>query len=164
MSVEEKKEQLASLIGQAIERTASARGVTLPEGFSVLLERPRREGQGDWATNAAMKLSKVFGMPPVDLAREIAGNFEGGNRISSVEVAPPGFMNFTLSDGWLAEVIEEVLRAGDDYGRNDHGGGKRVQIEFVSANPTGPIHLGHGRERLRSGRIDALNQGCAIEV
>lgn len=145
MSVEEKKEQLASLIGQAIERTASARGVTLPESFSVLLERPRREGQGDWATNAAMKLSKVFGMPPVDLAREIAGNFEGGNRISSVEVAPPGFMNFTLSDGWLAEVIEEVLRAGDDYGRNDHGGGKRVQIEFVSANPTGPIHLGHGR-------------------
>lgn len=129
----------------AIEKTASAKGVSLPEGFTVLLERPKREGQGDWATNAAMKLSKVFGMPPIELAGEIAGNFEKGDRISSVEIAAPGFMNFTLSDDWLAEVVEDVLRARDAYGRNNRGLGKRVQVEFVSANPTGPIHLGHGR-------------------
>ncbi|MDR3331519.1 MAG: arginine--tRNA ligase [Synergistaceae bacterium] len=143
--MEDKKELLASIIGEALNKIASSKGVELPADFSVLLERPRRDGQGDWATNAAMKLAKSLGLSPMKLAEEISTEIKGCADIESIEVAPPGFVNFTLTSGWLAEAICAAISAGNDYGRNNSGRGRRVQVEFVSANPTGPIHLGHGR-------------------
>ena len=143
--MEGKKEFLARLIGDAVKAVADSRGLALPEDFVVLLERPKREGQGDLATNAAMQLAKVFRVSPMELAKEIAANITAGDQIAAVEVAHPGFMNFTLSDSWIKEMIEAVLSKGSDYGRNNLGEGRSVQVEFVSANPTGPIHLGHGR-------------------
>lgn len=143
--MEDKRERLAQLVKEAIEAVAAARRVELPSGTGVLLERPKREGQGDWATNAAMQLCKVFKTSPVDLAREIAANIQKGGIIESIEIAGPGFMNFTLSSAWIADMIKDIIRRQDDYGRNNQGAGRKVQVEFVSANPTGPIHLGHGR-------------------
>lgn len=143
--MEDVKEGLALLIQNAIEKVASQKGVILPEGFAVLLERPKREGQGDFATNAAMQLCKVFKTPPAALAAEFIANIKNGGIIKSLEVAGPGFLNITLSDTWVSDVIRSVLSADGDYGRNNMGEGKKVQVEFVSANPTGPIHLGHGR-------------------
>ena len=143
--MEEKKEFLVRLITDAVRVVADSRGLELPSDFTVLLERPKREGQGDLATNAAMQLAKVFRISPVELAKEIVSNIKIGEQISAVEVAHPGFMNFTLSDNWIQDMIKTVISQGSDYGRNNLGGGRSVQVEFVSANPTGPIHLGHGR-------------------
>ncbi len=143
--MEDKTQKLAKTILEAVERLAGEKGVSLPEGFNVLLERPKREGQGDWATNAAMKLSKLFQMSPMALAGEIASRTEKGADIETIEVAPPGFMNISLTNNWIGHTLSSVLAQGSDYGRNADGKGRRVQVEFVSANPTGPIHLGHGR-------------------
>lgn len=141
----DKTQMLSQKVMDAVKRYAEDKGATLPDGFSVMLERPRREGQGDWATNAAMKLCKAFHMQPMALATEIAAMIDKGSDIKHIEAAAPGFLNFTLTNTWIADVIKRVLSEGVDYGRNSSGGGKRVQVEFVSANPTGPIHLGHGR-------------------
>jgi arginyl-tRNA synthetase len=143
--MENKKDQLTNVVKCAVISAASERGAVLPEDFSVQLERPKRAGQGDWATSTAMKLSKVFSVSPMELAQEISGRIERGDLIDSIEVAPPGFMNFTLTNNWIADTLINVLSAGENYGRNNSGEGRRVQVEFVSANPTGPIHLGHGR-------------------
>ena len=143
--MEDKKKLLSSIIAKAVQDAASSRGVALPADFSVLIERPKRENQGDWATNAAMKLAKVFQTSPMELAAEIASHMDRSSDIASVEIAPPGFMNFKMTSNWIAETITNAISMGGDYGRNESGARKRVQVEFVSANPTGPIHLGHGR-------------------
>jgi arginyl-tRNA synthetase len=145
----DKREELAALIKSAAIAVADSRGAQLPDNFSVLIERPKREGQGDWATNAAMQLAKVCRAKPMELAGEMVSHLREMTAknadIASVEAAAPGFLNFTMTNNWIASLIAEALAKGDDYGRNDSGGGRRVQVEFVSANPTGPIHLGHGR-------------------
>ncbi len=139
------KEQLSAKILEAVQSVAADKGVELPANFSVLLERPKREGQGDWATNAAMQLAKVFRVSPLELAQQILSRLQAGELLRHAEAAAPGFMNFTLGDNWISGVVETVLTQREAYGKNDIGGGRRVQVEFVSANPTGPIHLGHGR-------------------
>lgn len=143
--MEEKVEKISSYIKDVITALAAERGVELPLTFDIAMERPRREGQGDLSTNAAMKLTKIFSMPPMDLACEIAHRAEGSCDIEKIEAARPGFINITLSNSWIEETIEHILKKGADYGRNNEGANKKVQVEFVSANPTGPIHLGHGR-------------------
>ncbi|MDR1020822.1 MAG: arginine--tRNA ligase [Synergistaceae bacterium] len=143
--MEDKREKLALLIREAIDGAASSRGLETPEGFSVLLERPRHEGQGDWATNAAMQLAKVFRVKPSELAEDIASRLGDCGGVASVEVALPGFLNFTLASDWITDTIRDALAKGKDFGRSGIGRGRRIQVEFVSANPTGPIHLGHGR-------------------
>ncbi len=143
--MENKKDTLALLIKEAIDIVAVNRGIELPEGFTVQLERPKRDGQGDWATNTAMQLCKIFKIAPTELANEIISNIKKGDSIEFIEIAGPGFMNFKLSNAWIEDTIKNVLKLGKTYGRNNQGHGKRVQVEFVSANPTGPIHLGHGR-------------------
>jgi arginyl-tRNA synthetase len=139
------KQKTASLIKAAVESVAADAGIELPDDFSVLLDRPKIARRGDWTTNAAMKFSKLFGMSPIELASQISGKVEKGNVIERIEVAAPGFINIALTKNWMAETIESVMILGDKYGSNDAGKGRKVQVEFVSANPTGPLHLGHGR-------------------
>lgn len=138
-------ETLKELVSASLASIAEEKGQPLPEGFEVRLERPRQEGHGDWATNIAMQLAKSFGCPPRDLAALIIERIAGNDVIEKIEIAGPGFMNFTLTPRWMTEVISEALEKKGDYGRTDHGKGRRVQVEFVSANPTGPLHMGHGR-------------------
>jgi arginyl-tRNA synthetase len=145
IGMEDKKEKLALLIRKAVDEAASSRGMKVPDGFSVLLERPKREGQGDWATNAAMQLAKAFHAKPSELAEEIASRLGACGDMAAAEVAMPGFLNFTLKNSWIADTIKDALEKGKNYGSSDSGHGRRIQVEFVSANPTGPIHLGHGR-------------------
>jgi arginyl-tRNA synthetase len=143
--MDDKKEKLALLIREAIDDVASSRGLKAPDAMSILLERPKREGQGDWATNAAMQLAKVFRVKPVELAYDIASRLGDCGGIASVEVAAPGFLNFTLANRWIIDTIKDAIEKGPDFGRGNSGLGRKIQVEFVSANPTGPIHLGHGR-------------------
>lgn len=113
----------------------------------VILTRPARLEHGDWSTNAALAVAKRSGRPPRELALELASvlGAAGIEHVESVEVAGPGFVNFHLSPAWLHDTLREVVADGvDDYATHDFGAGERVQIEFVSANPTGPLHVGNG--------------------
>ena len=132
---------------RAVRSVAEELGKPVPEGTAFELERPRHEGQGDRSASAAMQLSKAFSMPPRTLADRIVARLseDGSGFFDKIEVAGPGFVNFFLSKKWFASVADEVLSRGDRYGSLDLGGGRKVQVEFVSANPTGPLHIGHGR-------------------
>lgn len=138
-------EELQKLIESAVGKIAEKYEAQLPEKFTVRLERPRQEGHGDWATNVAMQLAKPFGKNPRELAEQIVSALEESELVASAEVAGPGFINLRLSASWVADTLKTVLEKGADFGRANDGKGQKIQIEFVSANPTGPLHLGHGR-------------------
>ncbi len=114
---------------------------------AVHLERPARREHGDWSTNVALVTAKAARRPPRQLAADLAARLEADPppHVSGVEVAGPGFVNFHLDDTWLHDVLRTVIAEGEDtYATSDIGRGERIQIEFVSANPTGPIHVGNG--------------------
>lgn len=119
----------------------------LPEGElpTPQVDHTRDPKHGDLATNAAMVLAKKAGMPPRDLATTIISRLPENTVITQCDIAGPGFINFHISQASNIAVVEAILSAGDQYGRSDEGRGRRVQVEFVSANPTGPLHVGHGR-------------------
>lgn len=119
-----------------------------PGGSSeVHLERPGNRGHGDFSTNVALALAKRNGRNPRELAQDLVNalSVAGIDHVEAVEIAGPGFVNFRLSPSWLHDRIREVVRAGRNYGRSQIGAGTRVLVEFVSANPTGPVHAGHAR-------------------
>lgn len=125
----------------------AAEGV-LPAGLAVervAVEPPRDESHGDLATNAAMVLAKAAGTKPRDLAEHLAGRLRVADGIETVEVAGPGFINMRLAPTVWQDCLRAALRAGEDYGRSDLGRGAPVNVEYVSANPTGPLHIGHVR-------------------
>jgi arginyl-tRNA synthetase len=111
----------------------------------VVVEPPRDPSHGDMAANAAMVLAKDAGQKPRELAEKIAEKLRADDLIAKVDVAGPGFINFTLHPRAWAEELRVVLAAGSDYGRSEIGQGEKVNVEYVSANPTGPMHVGHGR-------------------
>ena len=120
----------------------------LPEGLdfaNVAVEPPRDAAHGDMATNAAMVLAKPAKMKPRDIAEKLAETLAGDDRVSSADVAGPGFLNLRLAPVIWQSVLGAVLEGGLDYGRSDMGANKRVNVEYVSANPTGPLHVGHTR-------------------
>jgi arginyl-tRNA synthetase len=111
----------------------------------IVVEPPRDPTHGDMATNAAMVLAKDAGKKPRELAENIAAKLRADDKVASVEVAGPGFINLTLKPNVWGEELRLVLEAGKDYGRSEIGKGEKVNVEYVSANPTGPMHVGHGR-------------------
>src|SRR5499427_5667318 len=121
---------------------------TLPAGIDqsrIVVEPPREAAHGDMATNAAMVLAKDAGRKPRELAEAIAAKLAADGAVAKAEVAGPGFINLTLKrEAWI-EALRAVLEAGAHYGRNDAGQGDAVNVEYVSANPTGPMHVGHCR-------------------
>lgn len=116
--------------------------VALPD---VAVERPQRPEHGDYATSLALRLARSAHANPLALAEALARHLPASDVVGEVSVAAPGFVNFRLSESWLARQVDAVLAVGDRFGDVDLGGGQRVQVEFVSANPTGPLHIGNGR-------------------
>lgn len=117
----------------------------IPAAEKLAVMRPKDRAHGDWATNVAMQLAKKAGMKPSDLAELFAESLQEAEGIARVEVAGPGFINITLDSASAAAVVDEVLKQGADFGKNTHLSGKTLNLEFVSANPTGPIHIGGTR-------------------
>lgn len=144
--VKKTKNDLRQAVLDAMER-AVAQGALPAEPIPVFtVEVPADRSNGDYATNAAMACAKAFRMPPRKIAEEIASRVElAGTFFSRCEIAGPGFLNFFLSDGYYAAILQDIRACGKDYGRSDYGRGKRVMVEFVSANPTGPMHMGNAR-------------------
>jgi arginyl-tRNA synthetase len=142
------RDHLALAVSHAVTTVAARDGLDLAvDPASVHLERPARREMGDWSTNIAMVNAKKVGTNPRALATSLVEVLaaDPAAHVTSVEVAGPGFINFRLDDGWLYDALAEVLVEGEDsYARPDVGHGERVQVEFISANPTGPIHVGNG--------------------
>jgi len=139
------KDQVVELIGGAIAQLITDGVLTGDDVPTPQVDHTRDPKHGDLATNIAMVLSKRAGMAPRDLAAAVIAHIPENKIISRYDIAGPGFINFHISQESNLEVVEKILEAGADFGRTDEGNGKRVQVEFVSANPTGPLHVGHGR-------------------
>jgi arginyl-tRNA synthetase len=112
---------------------------------AIELERPAKPEHGDWSTNVALQLARPAGRKPREVAEALVRHLTLPDSVAKVEVAGAGFINFFLTHAWLAGTVRDVERAGDEWGRSDAAEHERIQVEFVSANPTGPLHLGHGR-------------------
>ncbi len=139
------RETVTQLVSEAISGAIADGAISLACTPPVEIERPRDHSHGDWATSVALRCSKEAGMPPRDIAALIAERIAGHADIASVEVAGPGFINLKLSASALQRVLRDAREADADYARSSAGGGRSVQVEFVSANPVGPMHVGHGR-------------------
>ena len=136
---------------------ASAAGRLGHEGAEFVLERPRDAGHGDIATNLAMVMARRDRGNPRKMAEQLLGVLElPAGLVSRTEVAGPGFINFWLAEDLLAGTVDAVVAAGADFGRGADGAGRPINIEFVSANPTGPLHVGHGRQAVLGDAIAAL--------
>ena len=147
------------------ELTRAAQSLGAPPGTEPLLERPRDPSFGDWATNLAMVLAKPLGRKPRELAQQIVASIDRqAAGIASAEIAGPGFINFRLDAARVAQGIAALIAAGGDYGRTTSGAGKPVVVEFVSANPTGPLHVGHGRQAALGDAIASLLEWTGWKV
>lgn len=139
----------------------------LPEGFDtakVTVEPPRDPSHGDLSTNAAMVLAKPAGLKPRELAEALAERLRGAGSFAAIEVAGPGFINMRLADDFWRARVAEILRAGLDYGRSDLGAGQQVNVEYVSANPTGPLTVGHARGAVVGDALAGLLQKAGFAV
>lgn len=144
--IQQAKDNINSVIAAAYER-AAANG-QLPAGAQLtgIVEIPKDTANGDYAANHAMAGAKALHMAPRKIAEALIANMQlEGTWFASVEVAGPGFINFRLADSWYGDVLKNVLAEGENYGRVNVGAGKKLMVEFVSANPTGPMHMGNAR-------------------
>ena len=140
------KDQIAELVNRAY-LVAAGKG-ELPAGLELRggVEIPKDTANGDYAANFAMASAKLFGMPPRKAAQALIDNMElDGSWFETVDIAGPGFMNFRMGDKWYGDVLKNIAAEGESYGNCDMGGGKKLMVEFVSANPTGPMHMGNAR-------------------
>nr|WP_255784006.1 arginine--tRNA ligase [Lysobacter chinensis] len=140
------KAALRALVAQAIDALRTAG--TLPADLATpdfVIERPKTRAQGDFSTNAAMLLAKPARSNPRAIAQAIVDALPASGTIAGVEIAGPGFINFRIAEAAWRDAVGEVFAAGEAYGRNDAGRGHTAGVEYVSANPTGPLHVGHGR-------------------
>jgi len=139
------------------ELIRAARGLGAPEDVDPLLERPRESSHGDWATNLAMVLAKPLKARPREIAERLRDSMSlDAAGVSKVDIAGPGFMNFWIDAGRIASGLREIIAADESFGRSKVGAGRVVNVEFVSANPTGPLHVGHGRQAALGDAISTL--------
>ena len=139
----------------------------LPEGTDtsrVTMEPPRDPSHGDMATNAAMVLSKAAGMKPRDLADAIAAKLKDCAGVTEVSIAGPGFINMRLDASRWQECVQDILTAGTSYGDSDMGQGKKINVEYVSANPTGPLTAGHARGAVVGDALSRLLSKAGYDV
>jgi arginyl-tRNA synthetase len=135
--------------------------VALPE---VVLERPQNADHGDYASTFPLKLARSARANPMAIAAELVKIMQPNCDIADIAVAPPGFINFTLKTGWLTAQVNSILAAGSAYGNSDKGRGSSIQLEFVSANPTGPLHVGNGRGAILGSALAAVFTAAGYRV
>lgn len=157
------RKQLAVIIEQAVIK-ASQQGLinvgSLPE---IVIERPAKPEHGDYASSLPLKLARLTGKKPMDLAEIIVNHVSGLTDIEKISVAKPGFINFTISRAWLNREVDVICDAGDKYG-NINLGNDKIQIEFVSGNPTGPLHVGHGRGAVLGSTLANVLRAAGYDV
>jgi len=130
----------------------------------ISLERPQKTDYGDYASSLPLKLARACGLSPIVIAQHLAEAVVPFPELGAVTVAPPGFINFTFKNEWLSAQVGQILKTGADYGNIDLGRGSTVQVEFVSANPTGPLHVGHGRGAVLGSTIANILEAAGYHV
>ena len=147
------------------ELVRAARNIGAPDGVDPVVERPRDQSHGDWATNLPMVLARALKTKPREVAERLRDTMSlAGAGVSRIEIAGPGFMNFWLDAGFVAGGLRGILALNTAYGRNEKGRGRPVNVEFVSANPTGPLHVGHGRQAALGDAISSLLEATGWKV
>jgi arginyl-tRNA synthetase len=157
------EKELSRLILLAVRSAAPELGIEeMPAAVEVI--RPRQKEHGDYATNVALALGASTRRNPREVAEVVTRHLPENDVVAKVEVAGPGFINLFLAHGWLYRVLSEVERLGEAYGRSDAGAGERVQVEFVSANPTGPLHVGSGRNAAFGDSLSRVLEAAGYRV
>jgi arginyl-tRNA synthetase len=157
----ELKDCLARAIKRA-QRHGDLPAFEIPQDIPV--ERPKQEDMGDYATPVCMQLARLARMAPIKIADIVARRLETPAFIGAVEIAPPGFINFRLAEDWLTAQIEPIQAAGESFAQLDLGTGKRVQVEYVSANPTGPLHMGSARNAVLGDALASTLEAAGYDV
>mgnify|MGYP002620854965 FL=1 len=158
------KEQLTDILQQCIQALQSEGHLPADISPQIKLDRTRDKQHGDFATNLAMVLAKPAGKKPRELADLIVAHLPASDVVENVEIAGPGFINFYLKAAAQFEVVSQVLEQGNVFGRHQLGNGRRVQVEYVSANPTGPLHVGHGRGAAYGAVVANLLEAIGYQV
>ena len=157
-------EDIRHLVAQAVE-TARNDGVlrleTMPD---IQMEHPGNPEHGDFATNLPLRLARATRINPLELAQALVARITESEPVETVEAAPPGFINFRLKDSWLQKQVEAVRQAGDSFGNVDSGSNRRVMVEFVSVNPTGPVHVGHTRGAVLGSALANVLEAAGCQV
>ena len=157
-------DQLRDAIAEALT-AAQAQGVLPAAGASeIVIEQPRDQGHGDFATSLPLKLARTMKMAPPVIAAAIVEAFPDNADVKNVEVAGPGFINITLADAWFQAQVEAIRAAGSDFGNTDSKKGQKIQLEFVSVNPTGPLHVGHARGAVIGSGLANLLEAAGADV
>lgn len=154
----------ARLIQDAIAAAQAAQALPAFAVPPFEIKPPKRPEQGDYAASIALQLAKPAGMKPLDIANIIVQHLPAADFVASAEVAPPGFINFRLSEDWLRQQVEAIVQAADRLYQLDLGAGKRAQVEFVSANPTGPLHIGRSRGAIVGDSIARILEAAGYDV
>ena len=139
------RERLIDLLTESAKKAQKEGKLPAVELPEITIERPQNAEHGDYASNFPLKLARTARANPMTIAQELVALLPEAEEIESAIAAPPGFINFTLRDKWLNRQVDRILQDGESFGNNNIGRGKKVQVEFVSVNPTGPMHIAHGR-------------------
>jgi arginyl-tRNA synthetase len=139
------KQELVRCLRQAVSKAQQEGALKETALSEVLIEHPQNPEHGDFASGVALRMAQAMRISPMAIAEIVSKHIVAPPKVDKVWVAPPGFINFTLRKDWLSTEVESILAADESYGDIELGQGKRVQVEFVSVNPTGPLHIGHGR-------------------
>jgi len=158
------KSQIADLVLQGLWAAQEAGTLPAIEVEEVPVDHPRQAEWGDYATSVALQLASRLHMPPLQIAQAVAEHLPPSPMIEKAEASPPGFVNFTLHPHWLAEQVETILAAGDTFGNLDLGKGQKAQVEYVSANPTGPLTVGSGRNAVLGDSLANVLEAAGYQV
>jgi arginyl-tRNA synthetase len=158
------KQALQSLLAQALRSLVDDGALDLDAVPEIPIERSRAGEHGDYASPVAMGLARRARKSPREIAELIVSRLQASTEIASVEVAGPGFINFTIAESARASLLDEILAAGESFGRSGRGENRPVQVEFVSANPTGPLHVGHGRHAAYGAAVANLLAAAGFAV
>lgn len=155
---------IRQLVSQAVESLRQNGELQLETMPDIQVERPGNPEHGDFATNLPLRLARATRINPLKLANTLVGRIPEGAPVDRVEAAPPGFINFYLQDRWLQDQVDIVRKAGAGYGQVEVGNNSRVMVEFVSVNPTGPVHVGHTRGAVLGSALSNILEAAGYEV
>ena len=157
-------ETIRQIMAQAVESARSSGALRLETMPDIQVERPGKAEHGDFASSLPLRLARATRINPLELAQTLAALIPACEPVERVETAPPGFINFHLKDAWLQQQVEAVRQAGAAFGNVNLGQGRRVMVEFVSANPTGPVHVGHTRGAVLGSALAQVLQAAGYSV
>ena len=155
------KTDLSNIIKQSISKIDKEQQL---QNISIIIEIPSKKENGDYSTNIALTITKKLNKSPLEIAEQIVSNIPKNEIIEKIQIAPPGFINFYLKKEYLLNYINYIIEKKENYGKNNLENGKKINIEFVSANPTGTLHIGHGRGATYGDNLARIMSTCGYDV